>query len=36
MDGAQSTISTKVDVWSVGVIMFEMVFGRKPYGEGMS
>jgi serine/threonine protein kinase len=29
-------ISSKVDVWSVGVIFFQMLFGERPFGEGMS
>lgn len=29
-------LHTQVDVWSVGVIFFQMLYGRRPYGEGLS
>lgn len=29
-------ISPKVDVWSIGVIFFEMLFGQRPFGHNMS
>lgn len=29
-------ISNKVDVWSVGVIYFQMLFGRRPFGHEQS
>ena len=29
-------ISSKVDIWSVGVILFEMFFRKKPFGQNYS
>jgi len=29
-------ISNKVDVFSIGVIYYQMLFGRRPFGDGMS
>ncbi|KAJ6248016.1 tousled-like kinase [Anaeramoeba flamelloides] len=29
-------ISSKVDVWSVGIMFFQMLYGYKPFGEKMS
>merc|ERR1719428_372713 len=33
-DGEATKISNKVDVWSTGVIFFEMLFGKRPFGHG--
>ena len=29
-------MSSKVDVWSVGIIFFQMLYGKRPFGEGKS
>lgn len=29
-------ITSKVDIWSVGVIFFELIFGQKPFGHDKS
>lgn len=29
-------INSKVDIWSVGVIFFEILFGQKPFGHDKS
>ena len=36
LDAGGVRISSKVDVWSVGVIYYQMLVGRRPFGDGMS
>lgn len=33
---AQARISSKVDVWSTGIIFFEVLYGKRPFGDNLS
>ena len=35
-ENSKIDISSKVDIWSIGVILFEMIYKKKPFGQNFS
>ena len=35
-NGQRGKITAKVDIWALGVVFYQMLYGKKPYGEGIS
>jgi len=35
-ESSRPKIDSKVDVWSTGVVFFELLYNRRPFGEGLS
>lgn len=33
---SQTFISSKVDVWSISIIFYQMLYNKKPFGDGMT
>ncbi len=36
IQGDSARISPKVDIWSVGVVFYQILFGKRPFGDNVS